>query len=258
MNTVASSWEWSELWTSERSDGVGRTSEQTLHSFPQPFKQPGVTMETPLCVFPNYPNPLHILSHTHRDTHKNTKKKTQTHTHTFWTDNPLPPSMHTNTVNSHQVTHSFSTSPVYNIWHPRGSGWYSQRAPGVSWPRWWPAGVWSWPGCACPPLWSGHGGPRWGAPSWASLGSSPPETQKQPFFKCTAQTRSIAADGGRGFHFFFSFGSVFWIGLKRHTVVTQVWWCRSSDAFCNIFPNHNILCHCFFFFFLFLSLCWYD
>lgn len=77
-NTVASSWKWSELWTSERSDGVGRTSEQTLHSFPQPFKQPGVTMETPLCVFPNYPNPLHILSHTHRDTHKNTKKKQHT------------------------------------------------------------------------------------------------------------------------------------------------------------------------------------
>lgn len=82
-NTVASSWEWSELWTSERSDGVGRTSEQTLHSFPQPFKQPGVTMETPLCVFPNYPNPLHILSHTHRNTHtKHTQKKTQTHTYT--------------------------------------------------------------------------------------------------------------------------------------------------------------------------------
>lgn len=56
------------------SDGVGRTSEQTLHSFAQPFKQPGVTMETPLCMFPNYPNPLH------------------TETHTFWTDSPPPPS----------------------------------------------------------------------------------------------------------------------------------------------------------------------
>lgn len=90
---------------------MGRTSEQTLHSFPQPFKQPGVTMETPLCVFPNYPNPLHILSHTHRDTHKNTRK--DTNTHTFWTDNPLPPSMHTNTVNSHQVTQFFP--PVLSI-----------------------------------------------------------------------------------------------------------------------------------------------
>lgn len=58
---------------------MGRTSEQTLHSFPQPFKQPGVTMETPLCMFPNYPNPLHILSHTQRVTHRNTKR----HKHTL-------------------------------------------------------------------------------------------------------------------------------------------------------------------------------
>lgn len=176
-NTVASSWEWSELWTSERSDGVGRTSEQTLHSFPQPFKQPGVTMETPLCVFPNYPNPLHILSHTHRDTHtkhKKTHKHTHIHTHTFGLTIPLPPSMHTNTANSHPVTHSFSLGSVRKTLY-----WYSQRAREVSWPRWWPAGVWSWRGCVCPPLWSGRGGPRWGAPSWASLGSSPPETHKQ-------------------------------------------------------------------------------
>lgn len=59
---------------------MGRTSEQTLHSFPQPFKQPGVTMETPLCMFPNYPNPLHILSHTQRVTHRNTKR----HKHTLF------------------------------------------------------------------------------------------------------------------------------------------------------------------------------
>lgn len=70
---------------------MGRTSEQTLHSFPQPFKQPGVTMETPLYVFPNYPNPLHILSHTHRDTQQRTHKK-KTQTHSFWIDNSLSPS----------------------------------------------------------------------------------------------------------------------------------------------------------------------
>lgn len=98
---------------------MGRTSEQTLHSFPQPFKQPGVTMETPLCVFPNYPNPLHILSHTHRDTHRNTRK--DTNTHTFWTDNPLPPSMHTNTVNSHQVTQFFPPA-LSIIFDMRGFG----------------------------------------------------------------------------------------------------------------------------------------
>lgn len=47
-------------------------------------------METPLCVFPNYPNPLHILSHTHRDTHKKRHKHTHIHTH-FWSDNPPSP-----------------------------------------------------------------------------------------------------------------------------------------------------------------------
>lgn len=67
---------------------MGRTSEQTLHSFPQPFKQPGVTMETPLCMFPNYPNPLHILPHTQRVTHRNTKR----HKHTlFGRTIPFPP-----------------------------------------------------------------------------------------------------------------------------------------------------------------------
>lgn len=170
-------------------------------------------METPLCVFPNYPNPLHILSHTHRDTHtkhKKTHKHTHIHTHTFGLTIPLPPSMHTNTANSHPVTHSFSLGSVRKTLY-----WYSQRAREVSWPRWWPAGVWSWRGCVCPPLWSGRGGPRWGAPSWASLGSSPPETHKQfkkkkkkLFFECTAHNLGpFATEREQDFHFSFFFGS---------------------------------------------------
>lgn len=102
-NTVAGRWEWSELWTSERSDGVGRRSEQTLHSFPQPFKQPRATMATPLCVFPNYPNPLHILSHTHKFAQK---KKTHTHTSWAWqSPSPLHAYQHREPSSSH--THSF-------------------------------------------------------------------------------------------------------------------------------------------------------
>lgn len=164
-------------------------------------------METPLCVFPNYPNPLHILSHTHRDTQKKAQTHTYTHTLLVWQSPfPLPciPTQRT-LIQSH----SFSLGSVRKTLY-----WYSQRAREVSWPRWWPAGVWSWRGCVCPPLWSGRGGPRWGAPSWASLGSSPPETHKQfkkkkkLFFECTTHNLGpFATEREQDFHFSFFFGS---------------------------------------------------
>lgn len=46
----------------------------------------------------------YTFSHTHTERHTQTQKDTNTH---FWTDNPLPPSMHTNTVSSHPVTQLF-------------------------------------------------------------------------------------------------------------------------------------------------------
>lgn len=165
----------------------------------------------------------------------------------------------------------------------RGSDWYSQRAREVSWPRWWPAGVWSWPGCVCPPLWSGRGGPRWGVPSWASLGSSPPEAQKHFKSSVWMHHKSSVHYGieETGFHFFLRF----WLKFldrpqtahkhtHKHTqgsrscnaapkalsnsccssVIAQVWCCILLRTL-RFFLKH-FLCHCFVTFrFPSLSLC---
>lgn len=217
-STVASSWEWSELWTSERSDGVGeRVNRLSIHSLSLSNNQ-GLPWK-PLYVCTLITLTPYTYSLIHRDTHKKTQK--DTNTHFFWTDNPLPPSLHTNAANSGPLTHSrsISVSPHIGCWGSVGGSldWYSQQAQEVSWPRWWPAGAWSWPDCVCPPLWWEHGGLRSDAPSWASLGSSPPEAHKhfKSWFWMRHTNPSVVTGTGFGFSSGFGSASNF---THKHTV----------------------------------------